>query len=884
MNKKILILLLAIFLAVVGFFITKYLAGILYYLANKTNPFPEVNLTTWGYYWDLYAHNVPAQKKKLQGALIAALFITFVLPALVIASLFNKKQSLHGDARFATTKEIQKSGLMGNKGILVGKYHNKYLLLGGQQFVLLAAPTRSGKGVAIVIPNLLNYSDSVVVLDLKLENFLLTSKFRAKNGQKVYLFSPFSEDLKSHKWNPFDTVSHDENFRVGEILAIGRSFYPVTGDAKTDFWNDNANNLFLGLALYLFETEDLPVTMGEVLRQSSGKGKPIQDHIRSIIDERAQSDKPLSDTCLDALNRFLSSPDNTLGNIISTFTSPLTIFANPIVDAATSSSDFKLEDVRRQRMSIYFGVQPNRLGDAKNLINLFYSLLIDVNLKTLPQQDSSLKYQCLVVNDEATAVGKVAKIADANSFIAGYNIRLLTIIQSIGQLEDVYKTQTRGLVTNHALQIVYPPREQRDANEYSEMLGYFTFKAKSKGQSRSMAWGQGGSNSENESDQRRALMLPQELKELSQDKEIIFMENTKPIMCEKAKYFNDSAFVDRLKSVSPSMKAIKGFPTHKQLEKIAFEDLELSIPIPDLDVKLHKAKIEKRITEITTVEQAEQIDISSLVIPEFKLDKTVFEDPENPQPEECLQVVDQFFGAVEWEEDTEAQNIVDDFFSQVEASDENPIENLVAVDEPEQTENLIAIDDTEFSHDEIENLVAVDEPDPLAMIAEMENLVAVDEPEQIENLVAVDEPDPLAMIAEMENLVAVDEPEQIENLVAVDEPDLLAMIAEMENLVAVDEPEQMENLVSADESDPLTMIAELENLEDSLFVLGVTKFSHDEAKQIVDTVFNCAESEFAVDEDQQDNLNAVNKGQKGSIENSDIDDVYQAFSDQVNSK
>ena len=824
MNKKILILLLAIFLAVVGFFITKYLAGILYYLANKTNPFPEVNLTTWGYYWDLYAHNVPAQKKKLQGALIAALFITFVLPALVIASLFNKKQSLHGDARFATTKEIQKSGLMGNKGILVGKYHNKYLLLGGQQFVLLAAPTRSGKGVAIVIPNLLNYSDSVVVLDLKLENFLLTSKFRAKNGQKVYLFSPFSEDLKSHKWNPFDTVSHDENFRVGEILAIGRSFYPVTGDAKTDFWNDNANNLFLGLALYLFETEDLPVTMGEVLRQSSGKGKPIQDHIRSIIDERAQSDKPLSDTCLDALNRFLSSPDNTLGNIISTFTSPLTIFANPIVDAATSSSDFKLEDVRRQRMSIYFGVQPNRLGDAKNLINLFYSLLIDVNLKTLPQQDSSLKYQCLVVNDEATAVGKVAKIADANSFIAGYNIRLLTIIQSIGQLEDVYKTQTRGLVTNHALQIVYPPREQRDANEYSEMLGYFTFKAKSKGQSRSMAWGQGGSNSENESDQRRALMLPQELKELSQDKEIIFMENTKPIMCEKAKYFNDSAFVDRLKSVSPSMKAIKGFPTHKQLEKIAFEDLELSIPIPDLDVKLHKAKIEKRITEITTVEQAEQIDISSLVIPEFKLDKTVFEDPENPQPEECLQVVDQFFGAVEWEEDTEAQNIVDDFFSQVEASAENPIENLVAVDEPEQTENLIAIDDTEFSHDEIENLVAVDEPDPLAMIAEMENLVAVDE------------------------------------------------------------PEQMENLVSADESDPLTMIAELENLEDSLFVLGVTKFSHDEAKQIVDTVFNCAESEFAVDEDQQDNLNAVNKGQKGSIENSDIDDVYQAFSDQVNSK
>jgi len=358
-------------------------------------------------------------------------------------------------------------------------------------------------------------------------------------------------------------------------------------------------------------------------------------------------------------------------------------------------------------------------------------------------------------------------------------------------------------------------------------------------------------------------MLPQELKELSQDKEIIFMENTKPIMCEKAKYFNDSAFVDRLKSVSPSMKAIKGFPTHKQLEKIAFEDLELSIPIPDLDVKLHKAKIEKRITEITTVEQAEQIDISSLVIPEFKLDKIVFEDPENPQPEECLQVVDQFFGSIEWEEDTEAQNIVDDFFSQVEDSPENPVENLVAADES----------------------------DPLAMIAEMENLVAVDKPEQAESLVEADESNPLAMIAEMENLVAVDESEHAENLVAADESDPLAMIAEMENLVAIDESEHAENLVAADELDPLAMIAEMENLvsvdenlEDNLFVLGDTKFSHDESEQMVDMLFNCAESEFAVDEDQQDNLNAVDKGQNKSIENSDLDDIYQAFSNNLNSK
>ncbi|MDV7561175.1 type IV secretory system conjugative DNA transfer family protein [Acinetobacter baumannii] len=827
MNKKILILTSVIIAAVIGFFITKYLSGVFYYLANKTYPFDEVNLSTWGYYWDLYATTEPDQKKKLQGALLIALFITFVLPALIIASLFNKTQSLHGDARFATASEVQQSGLMGSKGIIVGKYRNKYLMLGGQQFVLLAAPTRSGKGVAIVIPNLLNFSDSVVVLDLKLENFFYTSKFRAVNGQLVYLFNPFAETLKTHRWNPFDEISHDENFRIGEIIAMGRSFYPVTGDPKADFWADTANNLFLGLALYLFETEELPTTMGEVLRQSSGKGQPIQDHIRQIIEERQQSDRPLSDICVDALNRFLGQPENTLGNTIATFTAPLTMFTNPVVDAATSASDFSLADVRKKRMSIYFGVQPNRLGDAKNLINLFFSMLFDLNLKELPQQNSELKYQCLSLMDEFTAVGIVQKIADANSFIAGYNMRLLTIIQSIGQLEDVYKTKTRALVTNHAVQIVYPPREQKDANEYSEMLGYFTFKAKSTGSSRSRSWNSnGGSVSENESDQRRALMLPQELKEMPKTQEIIFMENTKPILAEKARYYDDPVFMGRLNSVSKSMGKIvkenikkkygvfsffvkQGFPTQPQLERLAFEEFELSIPVPVLNIQAHKARIENRVKTIKTVEEAQSIDLSSLKIDEFKLDKTVFKDPENPKPEEAAAVVDQFFSAFEWEEDTEAKNIVEDFFAQVEAEDdpENLIEavdeNLIEAVDSDDTEQVEIVNQIDYTtSDQVEELME-------GIIEAMDFAIAVNTQDQADSLVAIDE----------ENLIEAD-------LDAVD----------ADSLVAVDE----ENLIEAD----------------------------------LDAVD--ADGLVAVDEESS---NAVQK-----IDTSDIDEVYAAFTKDVNSK
>lgn len=170
----------------------------------------------------------------------------------------------------------------------------------GQQFVLLAAPTRSGKGVGVVIPNCLSWPHSLVVLDIKQENFNLTSGYRRKVlGQQVFLFNPFAEEADAngkatpvtHCWNPFDNISKGL-FRVGELMNLGRSFFPQTGD-KDEFWNNLALNLFMAITLFLFElreenerrdhenqgNDELPryaVTIGEVLRQSSGKGQPLK--------------------------------------------------------------------------------------------------------------------------------------------------------------------------------------------------------------------------------------------------------------------------------------------------------------------------------------------------------------------------------------------------------------------------------------------------------------------------------------------------------------------------------------------------------------------------------------------------------------------------------
>ena len=159
---------------------------------------------------------------------------------------------------------------------------------------------------------------------------------------------------------------------------------------------------------------------------------------------------------------------------MGTFKEPLNPWINPVIDAATSADDFLLTDVRKKKMTVYIGILPNKLAESRVIVNLFFSQLINQNTKELPQGNPDLKHQCLLLMDEFTSIGRVEIIAHSVSYMAGYNIRLFPIIQSVAQLDAVYgKEYARTIITNHALQIIYTPREQQDANEYSEMLGLY---------------------------------------------------------------------------------------------------------------------------------------------------------------------------------------------------------------------------------------------------------------------------------------------------------------------------------------------------------------------------------------------------------------------------
>lgn len=668
--------------------VTSYLAGV-FILYSQEQSIKSANLLTFYEYWSYY-RDEPAMKKSLKGSLMAAAIFGFILPTLGIITANKKTRSLFGDARFATYEEIMEAGLLNDDpkaspGIIMGKIRNRFIMLRGSLFALLAAMTRSGKGVSTVIPNLLAWPHSIVCMDIKKENWRITSGFREKHGQECHLIDPFTETSETSRYNPFSYV-REGDFKVGDLISIGEVFYPSSG-SKDSFWDDQARNFFVGLALYISETPNLPLTLGELLRQSSGKGKPTKDYLNDIINERNYREAeevneetgevetvlkpitvwdgvglpPLSMECIDMLNRFINTSDNTRSSILSSFNAPLLIWSNPVVDAATSESDFDLRDIRRKRMSIYIGVNPNRLSEASRLINLLFSQLINLNLDRLPEDDPSIKYQTLLLMDEMTAMGTIKVLDKANAYIAGYGLRLLVIIQNAAQLEcdpprGYGREGARTLISNHAAKIIFATKDTNDAADISKMLGTQTVQNKSI--SRQRGGGNYGQRSENESAHRRELLLPQEIREIGFEREIIVIDNAKPIMCEKIFYYKEPVFIDRLKQVSPSLASLgRKLPTEAQL-KAAMTSGELAAQSLKLDMDTHKAKVQNRIGALTESDITNGVDLSKLAI---DVDALVLKNEDNPAPEDIESFVDDFFSALidETEEEGEVDQIDD---------------------------------------------------------------------------------------------------------------------------------------------------------------------------------------------------------------------------------
>jgi type IV secretion system protein VirD4 len=540
--------------------VAAYLAGYVLLWSLHLNPRQASPLTVvrYGYY---YGDRQEIRRRVLAssaagGAIVLATALVLVLP---------RRRSLHGDARFATRRELADAGLFGDRGIILGRVGRRCLMLDGQQGVALAAPPRAGKGTGVVIPNLLNWPDSVICVDIKRENWTLTAGFRAANGQECFLFDPFSEEGRTARWNPFFYVSEDPIRRVNDLQRIAEMLYPDPPNVDP-FWTASARSLFLGIALYLFETPSLPKTIGEVLRHGmASDDEGFGEHWKRVIEGRNRGKYPLSSQCVRALYDVIDLAPVTASSIRKTFTSRLDLWLNPILDAATSANDFDLRELRRKPLSIYVGVNPDDLHRLRPVLALFFQQAIGLQTRTLPEHDPTLKRQVLMLLDEFTALGRIPIIAESVSYLPGYNVRVLLVIQTPAQLREVYGANgAETMLKSLAARIVFAPKDVGDAREISDELGNTTVKVKTHSRplmdlSESKGRRQ---RSVSVSDQRRALLLPQEVKALGNEQAIVFYEGLRPIRCRKIRYFEDPRFTRRLLPAPevPQQKAAEAHP------------------------------------------------------------------------------------------------------------------------------------------------------------------------------------------------------------------------------------------------------------------------------------------------------------------------------------
>jgi type IV secretion system protein VirD4 len=449
--------------------------------------------------------------------------------------LVEKPESVHGDAHWATEREIRKVGLRAKKGMLMGQNKKGYLVTDGYQHALLFAPTGSGKGVGFVIPNLLFWEESVVCHDIKLENYQLTSGWRNKHlKQSIFVWEPSNPDGVTHCYNPIDWVSPKAGQMVDDVQKFSNLILQ-----KKEFWENEARTLLVGVILYLVADTTKTKSFGEVVRQL--RGDDFAYALAVVLDTMGEKLHPVGRMNLAA---FLQKADKERSGVVSTLNSGLELWANPIIDAATARSDFNVQTFKKKPTTVYVGLTPDNIQRLKSLMSMFYQQSTDFLSKKMPGKDEP--YGVLFLMDEFPTVGKLEQFLAGIAYFRGYHVRLFLIVQDTQQLKGTYENSgMNSFLSNAMFRITFAANNIDTAELISKLIGNQTVEAESFSKPRFFDMNP-ASRSMNISGTQRALLLPQEVISMERDDQIILVEASPPIRTQKIKYFKDKMFTKRL--------------------------------------------------------------------------------------------------------------------------------------------------------------------------------------------------------------------------------------------------------------------------------------------------------------------------------------------------
>lgn len=469
------------------------------------------------------------------GISLYVIFLFVIRAPLMDFRPFSAPESLHGDAKWASEKEIIKAGLRSKSGLLLGQTGKGYLIADGFQHVLLFAPTGSGKGVGFVIPNLLYWKDSCVIHDIKLENYELTSGYRKnKMGQKTLLWNAASPTGITHCYNPLDWISRELGQQVDDVQKIANLLLP-----EQEFWNNEARSLFTGVVLYLLAVPEKVTSFGEVVRTL--RSDDVVYNLAVVLDTLGKQIHPVSYMNIAA---FLQKADKERSGVISTLNSGLELWANPLIDTATATSDFDFNKFKKEATTVYVGLTPDNIDRLKPLMQIFYQQAAQILTKHMPKPDE--KIGVLFMMDEFPTLGNMSIFKQGIAYFRGYKVRLFLIIQDTEQLKDIYEEAgMNSFLANATYRITFAANTHSTAEMISQLIGNKTVKQISRNAPVFLDLNP-ASRSKHISETQRALLLPQEVINLPRDQQIILVESSPPIKTRKIFYYKDPYFTKRL--------------------------------------------------------------------------------------------------------------------------------------------------------------------------------------------------------------------------------------------------------------------------------------------------------------------------------------------------
>ncbi|HEY5239399.1 MAG TPA: conjugal transfer protein TraG [Rhizomicrobium sp.] len=504
-------------------------------------------LFEWWYVYDAYA---PKLFETAGGIAASSGFLGCA--AAIVCALWRARQrhlaTTYGSSRWASSREIVRAGLTRASGVFLGRWRDTYLRHDGPEHVMAFAPTRSGKGVGLVVPTLLSWTQSVIVHDIKGENWQLTAGWRSAFSHCL-LFNP--TDLKSARYNPLLEVRKGAD-EVRDVQNIADILVDPEGALeRRNHWEKTSHALLVGAILHCLYAEE-EKTLARVASFLSDPRRSFEHTLRAMMTTNhlgTPKQPAVHPVVASAAREVLNKSENERSGVLSTAMSFLGLYRDPTVALTTSCCDWRIADLvdASWPVSLYLVIPPSDISRTKPLVRLILNQIgrrLTERLEGDPEK--SRRHKLLMMLDEFPALGRLDFFETALAFMAGYGIRAYLIAQSLNQVSKAYG-ENNSILDNCHVRIAFSSNDERTAKRISDALGTATEQRAQRNYAghRLSPWLSHVMVSRQET--ARPLLTPGEVMQLPPADELVLVSGLAPIRAKKLRYFEDRNFSSRVK-------------------------------------------------------------------------------------------------------------------------------------------------------------------------------------------------------------------------------------------------------------------------------------------------------------------------------------------------